>query len=58
MELDALRTQLSKENPLNPILFELSMEAGRLKSMGAKPLSGADISTLEGKINSWRAKSS
>jgi hypothetical protein len=55
--LDQLRTRLSKENPLNPILFELSMEAGRLKSFGAKPLSGSDINALEMKIQKWRQKS-
>ncbi len=41
-----LRSQLSKENPLNPVLFELSMEAGRLKSLGSKSLAGADLSYL------------
>ena len=55
--LDALRSQLSKENPLNPILFELSMEAGRLKSLGTKTLTGADLSGFEIKINSWKQKS-
>ena len=55
--LDGLRSALSKENPLNPILFELSMEAGRLKSLGNKKLSGADLSGFEIKVNSWKAKS-
>ncbi len=56
-ELDSLRSQLSKENPLNPVLFELSMEAGRLKSLGGKNLSGADLSGFEIKVNSWKQKS-
>ncbi len=55
--LDQLRSQLSKENPLNPVLFELSMEAGRLKSLGAKTLSGADLSGFEIKVNAWKQKS-
>ncbi len=55
--LDQLRSQLSKENPLNPILFELSMEAGRLKSLGGKNLAGADLSGFEIKVNSWKQKS-
>ncbi len=55
--LDTLRSQLSKENPLNPVLFELSMEAGRLKSLGGKTLGGADMSGFEIKINSWKQKS-
>ncbi len=56
-DLDVLRSQLSKENPLNPVLFELSMEAGRLKSLGGKSLTGADLSGFEIKVNSWKQKS-
>jgi hypothetical protein len=56
-DLDTLRSQLSKENPLNPVLFELSMEAGRLKSLGGKSLTGADLSGFEIKVNSWKQKS-
>lgn len=55
--LDTLRANLSKVNPLNPILFELSMEAGRLKSLGQKTLSDADVAALETKVSNWRAKS-
>ncbi len=55
--LDQLRSQLSKENPLNPVLFELSMEAGRLKSLGSKSLAGADLSGFEIKVSSWKQKS-
>jgi len=55
--LDQIRAQLASANPLNPVLFELSMEAGRLKSLGSKSLDGAAIGTLETKINNWKAKS-
>ena len=55
--IDALRTALSKANPLNPILFELSMEAGRLKSLGANALDESNISSLQQKIDKWKSKS-
>ena len=55
--LDALRTSLSRANPLNPILFELSMEAGRLKSLGGSKLDAGNLGTFQQKINSWKAKS-
>jgi hypothetical protein len=55
--LDALRTSLSKSNPLNPILFELSMEAGRLKSLGGNPLDPAGIDAIRTKIDKWKSKS-
>ncbi|MHA1283745.1 MAG: hypothetical protein ACTSQP_14700 [Promethearchaeota archaeon] len=53
--IDKLRTQLSKENPLNPILFELSMESGRLKALGNTPLKENHLKTLEEKINKWKS---
>ncbi len=46
-ELATMRSQLSNENPLNPILFELSMEVGRLKSLGLKPLDDSELTGLE-----------
>jgi hypothetical protein len=55
--LDALRTSLSKANPLNPILFELSMEAGRLKSLGDSGLDGSNITSFQAKIQKWKSKS-
>jgi hypothetical protein len=55
--LDQIRASLASANPLNPVLFELSMEAGRLKSLGSKSLDGAAIGTLETKVNNWKAKS-
>jgi hypothetical protein len=55
--IDALRTALSKANPLNPILFELSMEAGRLKSLGGNPLDESNIGSLQQKIDKWKSKS-
>lgn len=55
--LDALRTALSKANPLNPILFELSMEAGRLKSLGGSPLDDNNVASLKGKVEKWKSKS-
>ncbi|MHA1871689.1 MAG: hypothetical protein ACTSXF_12140 [Promethearchaeota archaeon] len=55
--IDQLRSDLSKKNPLNPILFELSMEAGRLKSLGSKTLDAAGIQGLAAKIQNWKAKS-
>jgi hypothetical protein len=54
--LDSIRTALSKANPLNPILFELSMEAGRLKSLGGIPLDQANISGLDQKVAKWKTK--
>jgi hypothetical protein len=54
--LDQIRSELSKINPLDSKLFELSMEAGRLKSLGAKSLDSNGISTLEGKINKWKSQ--
>lgn len=55
--IDNLRTQLSKINPLDSKLFELSMEAGRLKSLGDKPLDSNNIGTLEQKITKWKSQS-
>ncbi len=55
--IDNIRTNLSKANPLNPTLFELSMEAGRLKSLGDKTLESNGIQTLEQKIVKWKSKS-
>jgi hypothetical protein len=52
--VDKLRTQLSKENPLNPILFELSMESGRLKALGNNPLNDKNLQTLLEKIQKWK----
>ena len=52
--VDKLRTQLSKENPLNPILFELSMESGRLKALGNNPLNDKNLQTLLDKIKKWK----
>ena len=57
VKIDELRSDLSKKNPLNPILFELSIEAGRLKSMGDKALDSNGISNLEQKITKWKSKS-
>jgi hypothetical protein len=54
--IDALRTDLSKENPLNPILFELSMEAGRLKALGSNPLNDSNHNTLKSKIEKWKTQ--
>lgn len=53
--VDALRTKLSKENPLNPVLFELSMESGRLKALGSNPLNDKNKQTLIEKLNKWKA---
>jgi len=53
--VDNLRTKLSKENPLNPILFELSMESGRLKALGSNPLNDKNLQTIIDKINKWKA---
>jgi len=54
--IDTLRTDLSKENPLNPILFELSMEAGRLKALGVNPLNDSNLNTLKSKIEKWKTQ--
>lgn len=53
--IDGLRTKLSKENPLNPILFELSMESGRLKALGSNPLNDKNKQTLLEKLNKWKS---
>ncbi len=52
--IDELRTKLSKENPLNPILFELSMESGRLKALGDNPLNENNLKTLIQKLQKWK----
>jgi hypothetical protein len=52
--VDKLRTKLSKENPLNPILFELSMESGRLKALGNNPLNDKNKETLLEKLQKWK----
>jgi thiamine kinase-like enzyme len=52
--IDEIRLTLSHKNPLNPILFELSMEAGRLKSLGENQLNDQDFQILEQKIYSWK----
>ncbi len=49
-ELAALRSQLSKENPLDPVLFELSMEAGRLKSCQKEWLDTAELEQIIAKL--------
>lgn len=54
--LDSIRTALAKANPLNPTLFELSMEAGRLKSLGGAPLDPANQGGLDQKIQKWKSK--
>ncbi|MBD3352082.1 MAG: hypothetical protein GF364_11400 [Candidatus Lokiarchaeota archaeon] len=54
--IDKLRSELSKANPLDSKLFELSMEAGRLKSLGDKALDQNALSTLEQKINKWKSQ--
>lgn len=53
--IDKLRTKLSKENPLNPILFELSMESGRLKALGNSPLNEKNLQTLMDKLRKWKS---
>ncbi len=52
--IDRLRTNLSKENPLNPILFELSMESGRLKALGGAPLNEKNLQMLMDKLKKWK----
>lgn len=53
--IDELRTSLSKSNPLDPRLFELSMESGRLKALGDNPLNENNLKTLTDKINKWKS---
>ena len=53
-KIDQLRTKLSKENPLDPKLFELSMESGRLKALGDVPLNEKNMATLQEKITKWK----
>ncbi|MFW6272326.1 MAG: hypothetical protein ACOC44_13490 [Promethearchaeia archaeon] len=53
-KIDELRTKLSKENPLDPKLFELSMESGRLKALGDVPLNEKNMETLKEKVNKWK----
>ncbi|MHA1395484.1 MAG: hypothetical protein ACTSRZ_18430 [Promethearchaeota archaeon] len=55
--IDQLRSELSKINPLDSKLFELSMEAGRLKSLGTKILDPNGVAILEQKINKWKSQS-
>jgi hypothetical protein len=55
--IDLIRTNLAKANPLNPILFELTIEAGRLKSMGSKALDPPAITQLQQKVDKWKSKS-
>ena len=52
--LEKVRTKLERENPLNPILFELSMESGRLKALGSSPLSDKNLQTLIDKTQKWK----
>jgi DNA repair exonuclease SbcCD ATPase subunit len=51
--LEKIRTKLENENPLNPILFELSMESRRLKSVGNVPLDAHNLQILIEKLNKW-----
>lgn len=53
--IDELRTNLSKSNPLDPRLFELSMESGRLKALGDNPLNENNLKTLTDKITKWKS---
>ncbi|MFO8019312.1 MAG: hypothetical protein R6U96_11795 [Promethearchaeia archaeon] len=53
-KIDDLRTKLSKENPLDPKLFELSMESGRLKALGDVEINEKNMETLKSKINKWK----
>ena len=55
--IDSARSEISKSNSLNPILFELSMEAGRLKILGEKSLTQEGIDKLEELANKWKLKS-
>jgi len=54
--IDQLRSELSKINPLDSKLFELSMEAGRLKSLGTKILDANGIGVLQQKIIKWKSQ--
>lgn len=51
--LEKVRAKLENENPLNPILFELSMESRRLKSLGNKPLDAYNLQILIEKLQKW-----
>ncbi|MFX0041406.1 MAG: hypothetical protein ACFE8L_00710 [Candidatus Hodarchaeota archaeon] len=51
--LEKIRTKLENENPLNPILFELSMESRRLKSLGNIPLDPHNLQILIEKLHKW-----
>ncbi|MFX1321212.1 MAG: hypothetical protein ACFFAQ_06155 [Promethearchaeota archaeon] len=51
--LEKIRTKLENENPLNPILFELSMESRRLKSLGNVPLDAYNLQILIEKLQKW-----
>lgn len=51
--LEKIRTKLENENPLNPILFELSMESRRLRSLGNVPLNEYNLQILLEKIHKW-----
>lgn len=51
--LEKIRTKLENENPLNPILFELSMESRRLRSLGNVPLNEYNLQILLDKIQKW-----
>jgi len=51
--LEKIRTKLENENPLNPILFELSMESRRLRSLGNMPLDANNLQILTNKLQKW-----
>lgn len=51
--LEKIRAKLENENPLNPILFELSMESRRLKSLGNTPLDAYNLQILIEKLQKW-----
>jgi hypothetical protein len=51
--LDKIRRRLENENPLNPILFELSVESRRLKALGNVPLDEYNLKVLMEKIKKW-----
>ena len=51
--LEKIRTKLENENPLNPILFELSMESRRLTSLGNVPLDAYNLQILTEKLQKW-----
>jgi hypothetical protein len=48
--LEKIRKKLENENPLNPILFELSVESKRLKALGNIPLDEYNLKILMEKI--------